>query len=260
MFAALHGSFAPHPWRTGQAEGPVPDYLLRDRTQAMHWSPDVGGGVGLAATGVKGIPNLWDVRDAGPDRLVATELGEPAAWFHVAVRTSPEAPLPVRPFLAACDDAVARLGRLDLTAAQILLPVTGLDPSHRTAQFPHVDGIGWWAGCDPAAEFRVSISVDGGRSPSVIEAVPSILTQLNGLDQQVVTVDATSLRRTGPDPRGFVLSDHLWPGPPGGGVTFEATLVEWSLDTIGWLGALVADIAVAEGVRTPLLLTVSINR
>jgi hypothetical protein len=43
-------------------------------------------------------------------------------------------------------------------------------------------------------------------------------------------------------------------------VTFEATLVEWSLDTIGWLGALVADIAVAEGVRTPLLLTVSINR
>ena len=256
MFAALHGAFVRHPWLANDAEGPILDHLLRDRTQSLFWSMGVGAGVAPGTADVEGVPPLWDVYDAGPDRLGPAEPDTPIAWFHVVDRTPTAAPLPIRPFLVACGDALERLGHLDLTSVQALLPVDRLDPSQRTALYPQVDGLGWWAACDPADEVGVTICLDSGRDPSAADAAPAILSRLLGLDQWVVSPPVTSARESQSSALTFVLSDHLWPGPAGPGSSSGATLAEWNLDTIGWLAAVIADIAADEGVRTPLLLTV----
>ena len=257
MFATLHGSWSRHPWLTESVEAPILDYLLRDRTQAMCWSMDVRAGVSPSRATVDGLSPLWDVYDAGPDEVGVPEPGTPVAWFHVVDRTPGTAPLPVRPLLVACGDALGRLGRLGLSATQVLLPVERLDPSHRIGLHPQVDGLGWWSAPNPADEVGVTICLDSGRDPAAAAAAPAILSRLRELDQWVVGALSTSVVENASGPLTFLLSDHLWPGPVGAGWTFEATLVEWSLDAIGWLASVIADLAADEGVRTPLLLTVS---
>jgi hypothetical protein len=40
-------------------------------------------------------------------------------------------------------------------------------------------------------------------------------------------------------------------------VSCQGSLIEWSLDAIGWFGGFLADLAAREGAGVPLLLTVS---
>ncbi|MEV6896096.1 hypothetical protein [Amycolatopsis sp. NPDC051372] len=53
------------------------------------------------------------------------------------------------------------------------------------------------------------------------------------------------------------LPDAVWSGPPRYRVGFQGTLIEWSLDAIGWLGEFSADVAARRGAGVPLLRTVS---
>ncbi|WP_328610139.1 hypothetical protein OG943_13760 [Amycolatopsis sp. NBC_00345] len=62
---------------------------------------------------------------------------------------------------------------------------------------------------------------------------------------------------SGQDPVVHHLPDGVWSGPPRYRVSFRGTLIEWSLDAIGWLGEFIADLAAREGAGVPLLLTVS---
>ncbi|WIX80373.1 hypothetical protein QRX50_06225 [Amycolatopsis carbonis] len=45
------------------------------------------------------------------------------------------------------------------------------------------------------------------------------------------------------------------PGPSRHAVTVHGTLAEWSLDAIGWLAGLAADLGARAGLATPLLVT-----
>ena len=138
-----------------------------------------------------------------------------------------------------------------------MLPLDRLDPSDRAALFPQVDGLGWWAPRDPAAEMRVRMTIDSGQDPTAPTVARAVVDGLNGLDQDVVRADPASLADPHPEPPSLRFSDHLWPGPPSARASFTATLAEWSLDTIGWAGSVLADVAVESGLRTPTVLTVS---
>lgn len=226
----------------------------------MQWSVGAQRDMPPEAHGDNGQRALWTVADAGPDRVDETRTTAPVAWFHAFLPSSPSSasPLPVRPFLTACDMAVRRLGQLHLGAVQLLLPLTGLDPSTRISAHPHVDGVGWWAASNPADKSRVTIGFDSGHSPDAYEVAPAVIERLNFLDQVVFDADLTSVRHRSPDPRGFALSNHLWHGPLSGGPTFDAVIAEFNLDTIGWLGSVVADLAVDSGATSPLLMTLSV--
>lgn len=257
MFVALYGSFTRHPWQAGARDAPDPDYLIRDRTQAMEWSLEAGQGVGPGTAGIHGVPDLWRVRDAGPDEVVPASADEPFAWFHCDAQTLPEAPLPIRALLRGCADAMSRLGSVDLTTAQVLLPVDRLVPSLRMDRFPAVDGIGWWLGCDPAARTDVRISLNSGQDMSIARSGEDIMALFAGLDQSVVHLDLSTF--TDQPPRGPrpILADHLWAGPPGIEVGIDASFAEWNLDTVGWFTSVLADVAAHCGVRAPLLTTIT---
>jgi hypothetical protein len=256
MFVALHGDFLRHPWQDAE-DDPMLDYLLRDRTQAMGWSMNVGAGVGLGTADVLDAQKLWDVRDAGPEPVTPAPAGQPVAWFYVLARSPVIAPLPVRALLAGCAASLSRLGRLELSAVHALLPVERIDPSHRVARFPSVDGGGWWLNSDPRARTNVRVSVDSGREPAAAIAAEAVVARLAALDQRVVRPDVTTLREGHPDAPEFVFSDHLWPGPPQRCVSFVMSLAEWNVDTVGWTASLIADLLADEGVRTPTLVTVT---
>lgn len=256
LFVALHGSFTRNPWQEAE-QGPFADYLLRDRSQALSLSFDVGGGAGLGVAGLHRSSDLWSVYDAGPEPIGSSPPGEPIAWFHVLARTAMNEPLPIRALIVCCDDSVARLGTLGLDAVQMLLPLSHIDPSARTELYPSVDGTGWWLNSDPGARVSVRISLDSGSHPSAPRRAPAILDRLASLDQDVVRFDPNSLGSAHHNAPDFVFSDHLWPGPPHYRAAFDASLAEWNPDTVGWLASLLADVAATEQVRTPILVTVT---
>lgn len=204
---------------------------------------------------------LWGMNDAAAGRGVGPR-SSPVAFFQV-VLTGPaqDELLPVQPFLSCAGDVLARLGALRLEAIQILLPERAAgdgriaSPSGTEAAAALLDALNWFADCDPALRTRVRVTLDDGQDASIRAAAPGIARQVREIRQDVFACDS------------FSLTDHdhlvLGPTPLDGGragtdhhrVTLAGTLAEWSLDALGWLAALLADVSCRNGVCTPLMLT-----
>lgn len=233
MFAAFHGELTPHPWRAPDSDRDA--YLVfHERSVAMGW-----------------LPGLWEMNDAGLEHSLASS--SLAAWFQVDAEPVPgDRPLPVQPFLRCAGDAVVRIGTLTLDAVQVLLPVQLLDTASRpeAARSPSLLTSAWFDDSDPASRTSVRVTLDGGQSPAVL----SIADRLISLDQVVFAYESHA---TGQTAIGPLFDDSFWNGPPQHAVTFQGTLAEWSLDAVGWLAGLLADLSARHGVAAPLLLTVS---
>lgn len=251
MFAALYGELAPHPWRNRDTAQNA-FFLFYDRSLAMGWLDD-------AATDMKlGGAGLWGMNDAGQDHPLAPNDAAMIAWFHVGVEPVPEErPLPVQPFLRCAGDAAARVGIPRLQAVQVLLPVQVLHPSSRpeSSLFPSLRTVDWFRDCDPQSRTPVRVTLDSGQASSIRSAVPRIREWISRLDQDVFRCDSYSLTDHDPLTTQPPFDDYFWNGPSLHRATFNGTIAEWSLDALGWLGALIADLSARHGVTTPLLLT-----
>lgn len=254
MFAALFGELVPHSWPDALGEVSQDAYsLFSARSSAMGWlTPAVEGTSG----------GLWGMNDA--EAATGSGTAPPRVAFFQVVLTEPNFGklLPVQPFLACAADVMARLGTLRLEAIQVLLPERDADAD---AQFASPSGMrvassllyacNWFVGCDPRLRAPVRVTLDGGPDRSIRTAAPAFLQWVQEIDQDVFVWDSLSLAN----------DDHLvlqpipfQSGPPGSThhrVTFSGTLVEWSLDALGWLAALLADGSSRHGVSTPLMLT-----
>jgi len=200
------------------------------------------------------LDSLWGMNDAGLEHPLAGPGSSLVAWFQVGVDPVPgDRPLPVQPFLRCAGDVTARFGALRLQAVQVLLPVQSLDvtacPQH--PRMPSLSTAAWFD--DVRSATPVHVTVDSGRDPVVPGAAQRMFHWLGRLRQNVFRCDSLTER----DPLPPVLPDTAWPGPPRHRVTFQGELAEWSLDTIGWLGGFLADLAAREGAGVPLLFTVS---
>lgn len=231
LFAAFYGELVPHPWHDPEHDA---YQLFHQRSLAMGW-----------------LDRLWGMNDAGWDHPGAS--AGLVAWFQVeAGAVVGDRPLPVRPFLACAGDSVARMGRADLTAVQLLLPVQGIDPASRPAyaSVPALQSVHWFGERDPGALTPVTVTLGSGRE------LLDVARQVARLDQDVFV--HRSQATTAPDD---LLSppfdDSFWGGPALHHTVLRGELVEWSCDAVGWLGEVVADCAARAGVRAPLLLTVS---
>lgn len=254
MFAALYGELVPHAWHDPEHDA---YQLFHQRSLAMGWFDDRAAGGG-SEDGMLRVPGLWAMNDAGWNHPLAASGTELISWFQVqASAVAADRPLPVQPFLRCAEDATARVGRLNLSAVQALVPVQGLDPSSRPpyAIVPSMRTRHWFAERDPRSETAVEVSIDSGQDPSIPPVAKQLTDHLAHLDQggfvgryyEVVGRDAVL-----PAP----FDDSLWNGPSRHGVVLRGELVEWSCDAIGWLAEVIADSVAQLGVRSPLLLTV----
>jgi len=180
------------------------------------------------------------------------------AFFQVVLTDSvPGKLLPVQPFLVCAGEAVARLGTLRLGAVQLLLPERD-DPETGRGEvvaIPLQEALHWFAGRDPRTRAPVRVTLDGSPDPSVRAAAPAIAQHTEAIRQDVFVCESLSLSD----------DDHLILRPipfederastPHHRVTFRGSLVEWSLDVLGWLAAFLADGSSRQGISTPLLLT-----
>lgn len=269
MFAALYGELTLHPWRDPAAASEDMYSLFHDRSLAMGWLSDVGGLVEFRTDpatgrvegheiGDVGAEGRWGMHEAGPELPGCGPASSPVAWFQVGTDPVPaDRPLPVHPFLCCADDVVARFGTLRLQAVQVLLPVQDLHATPRRAVMPSLHTVGWFSECDPRSSTQVRVTVDSGQEPSIPAAAPEMLSWLQRDEQDAFVCDSYSLTDHDPLPEQHPAVDYHWNGPPLHRATFRGTLVEWSLDAVGWLAGFLADASARHGVTTPILLTAS---
>ncbi|MFD8913030.1 hypothetical protein [Streptomyces sp. NPDC059575] len=253
MFAALYGELIPYSWHDPASEHDAYQ-LFHQRSLAMGWL-DERASMGEAS-------GLWAMNDAGwghPRNASGTDL---ISWFQVeASGVAGDRPLPVQPFLRCAWDTTAHIGTVRLSAAQVLLPVQGLDATARPPQaaVPSLQTIDWFGEHDPQARATVTIRVDIGQDPSVSTIAAQLADRLVQLDQSLFgfRVDEPASPDPAPAPP---FDDSFWNGPSRHALTLRGELPEWSCDAVGWVAETVADCVARLGVRTPLLLTVTRNR
>jgi len=258
LFAALYGDLAVHPWRD-PTSGRDPYVLFHDRSLAMGWLDDSTVVTATSDDGQvrerrTGIPGLWSMNDAGGHHECADPKVPLASWFQVDVGAVPGGrPLPVQPFLRCAADATASIGRLELHAAQILLPVHILDITARPepARMPSLQSAAWFDDRDPTARTPVEVILDSAQplGPRQLQK------RIGQLDQRVFACDASSDGRGRSTRIAPPFDDTFWGGPSISTAVLHGTLAEWSAEVIGWLGAFLADLTAREGTHTPLLLT-----
>jgi hypothetical protein len=242
MFAALHGELALHPWQHHAVTTSDAYSLFVARSSAMGW---------LAEPAERAPNGVWGMNDAGHEPGSGR-----IAWFQVSLTGLAPAgrPLPVQAFLSCVDDVVTRIGTVRLRAIQLLLPVQSLE----TPTGPSLlQDAGWFADVDPHSVTRVRVTLDGGQDPSIRAAAPAMRQWMQQLKQDVFSCDSYSLTDHDAMASRPAVIDELWRGPPLHRATFHGTLVEWSLDALGWLAAFLADASHRHGVSTPLMLTTS---
>jgi hypothetical protein len=249
LYAALYGELSPHPWR-----GATPDSdayrLFVARSAAMGW----------LAEPREGAAGVWGMNDAGH---VAASEPPPArpvrvAWFQASLAGGlpRDRPLPVQPFLRCAGDVVARLGTVRLHRVQVLLPVQCL-PSATSpggAVTALLQDAGWFGDADPRRRTVVRVTLHGGEGAPVSSAAPELTDWLRRFHQDVF--GHPEVAPEGDDEPPPDVTDALWGGPVRHQLKLTGTLVEWSLDAVGWLAAFVAEAAARHGVAAPLFLTV----
>ncbi|HEY8982461.1 MAG TPA: hypothetical protein VIU15_23095 [Streptomyces sp.] len=241
MFAALYGTLVPYPWHDPEHDA---YQLFYQRSLAMGWLDDA-------------VPGLWAMNDAGWGHPLAAPASDLVSWFQVEASAVPgDRPLPVQPFLRCAWDVTERIGRVRLTAVQVLVPVQGIDAASRPpyATVPSVQTTDWFGEGDPGARTAVKVRIDSGCDPSAADVAQQLAHELGVLEQDVFVG-----RLDDSVPLGFFpappFDDGFWNGPPLHGMSLSGELVEWSGEAVGWLAEVVADAAARLGVRAPLLLT-----
>jgi len=253
MFAGLHGELTLHSWRDPVAAESDAYSLFHSKSVAMGW-------ITRAVEGATG--GLWGMNDAGQQGPDPNAQHPYAVWFQVSLPRliSPAQPLPLQPFLSCVGDVVARMGTLQLDAIQVLLPlqsIAGLaDASLRkNGLFAPISSAGWFFDCNPHATTRVQVVLDGGENPAIRSVASELFQRLQRIKQTVFVCDSFSLTDDTNVLKPIFLDDAFEPSQHP--VTFYGTLVEWSLDALGWLAAFLAGVSFEFGVTTPMLLTVS---
>lgn len=248
MHAALYGDLTLHPGISGE-----PDLygLFYARSAAMGWLTPAAE---HASGGIWGMNDAEAGPHAGPDPACV-------AYFQVVLTGSfADGLLPVQPLLAAARDSLARVGTLRLDAAQVLLPErkqpspgSAASPSGHSLASPLIDAANWFDYRSPDRLAKIRVTLDGGPDPAVSSAVSDLAERLRGLRPSVFTCESWSLDQ----------DDHLtlWPAPfdaddssfPHHRVSLRGTLPEWSLDSLGWLAAMLSDVITRQGITSPMM-------
>ncbi|MFL1432699.1 MULTISPECIES: hypothetical protein [unclassified Nocardiopsis] len=249
LFCALHGTLDLHPWYDPATADADPYILFHARSRTLRWlaPPDDG----------RPEAGLWGMNDAGLDPLCQ---GSRRLWFQVSWQQPavPRRAVPAQQMLDCAGAVADRVGRLDLEAAQLLVPLQDLPPGPDEGAYGDlVSALPWFAELPDRARTPAVVSLDSGTSAEAADAAPAMAERLREIRQQVFT-DITAA--PGPDAAHGLTPAPDFPGvEEGHHATFEGHLAEWSYDAIGWLMAFVCEAAIEQGVRAPVIATVRLS-
>lgn len=249
VVAALYGELKLHAWRDPYVESPDLYGLFYARSSAMGWLTE-------AVEGAKG--GFWAMNEAEHDAS-SQVVPHMIAWCQVDLTyPDPAGRVPLQPLLTCLGDAVARIGAAQISAIQIAIPE--LEPG-RTSSASALDALTgdemyWFLNSEPESTTEIRVTFDGGSDPRIGAAAPNILGWVKDA-QSVVSFDTVVPADEALDPLDRFFGTDTWPGPQQNRATIPGTLVEWSLDALGWLATLVAAAASHQGVSTPWTLTIT---
>ncbi|NJP68778.1 hypothetical protein [Streptomyces spiramenti] len=257
MFAALYGTLDPLALVDHE---PKPDAhaLFYQRSIAMGWLDDRSAGGGSEA-GMNRASGLWSMNDAGWNHPLAAADTDLISWFQVeASRVADDRPLPVQPFLQCAASATARVGAIDLSAVQILLPLGGLVDAERPpyAPVPAMQTKDWFPAGHQSIATPAQVVIASGQGYAVTDIADQLADQVDSLSGGVFDRVTLELIESGAlllPPFG----DQFWGGPALRGVRMQGHLCEWTTDSIGWLSEVVGDAGARLGIQCPVLITVT---
>jgi hypothetical protein len=248
VIAALYGELELHPWWSDPHVTSPPDLYASfyARSSAMGWLTE-------AYEGAKG--GIWGMNEAEHDASPGPHW---IAWCQVDLtHPDPAGRIPLQPLLTCLGDAVARIGTAQVSAIQVALPEMEAAPatSDSTDRVLQRDAM-WFLDSDPRARTGIRMMLDGGSSPRIRAASPGMLEWMSK-EPGVASFDSLLPPDDALVPPDRTFGGDTWPGPPQNRVTMSGTLVEWSLDALGWLATLAAAAASHHGASTPWMLTVN---
>lgn len=177
LFCALHGTLDLHPWYDPATADADPYILFHARSQTRRWlaPPDDG----------RPEAGLWGMNDAGLD---PPGQGSRRLWFQTSHQqpTMPRRAVPAQQMLDCAGAAADRIGRLDLEAAQLLVPLQDLPPDPDEGAYGDLmSALPWFAELPSSARTAVVVSL--GVGAEVAYATPAMAERLREIRQQVFT-------------------------------------------------------------------------
>jgi hypothetical protein len=250
VIAALYGELQLHPWWSDpHIDSPPFDLygLFYARASAMGWLTEA----------TEGAPKggFWGMNEGEHDASPGPHW---IAWCQVDL-TNPDAAgrIPLQPVLTCLGDAVTRIGTPQISAIQIALPALEPGPSSSDSALRALtfNDASWFLSSDSRSRTGIRATLDGGTSPQIHAAAQGMLEWMTK-EPGVASFESLLPPDNALDPLDRSFGGDTWPGPPQHRVTMRGTLVEWSLDALGWLATLAAAAASHHGVSTSWMLTV----
>jgi len=250
IFLGLYGSIDMHPWIDPRTLADVDLYgLVVERATAMGWTWTTLDGPTTVLWGMNDGDQDWTGRSPTA-RIAWLQVTAPLAETSVYVKRT----LPVQPLLSCVHDSVSRVGRLSMTAAQLLLPIQ----ASGSAEAELMTTVNWFRTCDPGGRTRIHVTLDTGEGDGLRPVADDLLRVVQERNTGSFTFRAFSFEESvALDPNPPVATHDAWRGKDRAPVTFEATVPEWSVDAVGWLVTLFADACRHVWVDTSVLITVA---
>jgi len=150
--------------------------------------------------------------------------------------------MPIMPRVSCAGDALARIGLLDLRGIELCI-------SPRVTRLPLgglVSGLNWFNICDPDGRRRIRVLIEGAVDDRPERRAVEALAALQQTNTGAFLFESVSFdgrRRTADGSLAVVDGIRLDPGR----FNLIASTPEWSLDALGWVAAMVAEVCRSVG-------------
>lgn len=175
------------------------------------------------------------------------------AWFQVSVLADPHAarPLPTQALVECAGAVTTRMGLTRLRAVRVLLPLD----RHASGAVGLASSVAWFP--DDSHPVSVVCSLDSGegqfathRWPEVLDVFRRRQTGGFGLHGEAEGTGGTTRPIT-------AARDEMWLGAGDHLVALDGSLPEWSVESVGWMLAQLADCAWEAGARESIAIEVA---
>lgn len=193
----------------------------------------------------------WGMHDAAPEFAHTGRV----TWFQVGLHKPrfPHSPSPILPLLHTAVTTTQRAGELDLDGVQLLLPLSYI--SDLTSRLSNSSN--WFSDIRSSTRVRAMLTIDSGSSPDIFERRAAISSVFNLFVQDTVAAVMHLASQDKWVAHESSAAAPLWSGEEHSRVTFELSLIEWSIESLGYVVSAAAEACREARVTCPVLFDIA---